>query len=214
MTQELLQGLTRFRTEYFPKHREQFHRLVTEGQKPPTLFIGCADSRVVPDLLTDAPPGGLFVVRNVGNIVPPADSEGGPHGVSAAIEYAVDILQVEEIIVCGHSHCGAIQALYEPPSSASKNLLDWLELAGSARIEGEEVDSSLLRRTERRSILLQLDRLLALPNVRRRVEGGEMSLQGWHYMIEEGEVLIFDPESGRFRSHDGSDQESDFRESK
>ncbi len=209
MTQELLQGLTRFKSEYFPRHREQFHRLVSEGQKPPTLFIGCADSRVVPDLFTGAPPGGMFVVRNVGNMVPPADQKGGLHGVAAAIEYAVDILEVEEIIVCGHSHCGAIRALYEPPSGVSRNLLDWLELAGEARIEGEEVGPDMLRRTERRAILLQLDRLMDFPSVRRRVEAGEMTLQGWHYTIEDGEVLIFDPEAGQFRPHEESRDDAD-----
>lgn len=198
MTQELLQGISRFRKEYFPRYQEQYRRLVEEGQHPRTLFIGCADSRVVPDLITDAPPGELFVVRNVGNIVPPPKKEGGPHGVSAAIEYAVEILEVSEIVVCGHSHCGAVEALYRPPESASENLRQWVELAGAARVEGEPVTPELLRRTERRSILLQLDRLMDFPNVRRRVEANQINLFGWHYLIEEGEVHIFDVERGEF----------------
>lgn len=204
MTKELLRGLTRFRNEYFASHAADYRRLIDEGQHPRTLFIGCADSRVVPDLLTGAEPGDLFVVRNVGNLVPPA-AEGSDHhhGVPAAIEFAVEILEVEEIIVCGHSHCGAMQALYEPPPAELTHLSRWLELAAEARLslDGPPTDDDL-RRTERRSVVLQLDRLMQLPLVRRRVEAGELVLQGWHYVIEEGRVHIFDPESGEFVPHE------------
>ena len=200
MTRELLAGLDRFREEYFPRNRDQYRRLVEEGQHPHTLFIGCADSRVVPDLITDAPPGALFVVRNVGNLVPPAEKEGGPHGVSAAIEYAVDVLKVRDIVVCGHSHCGAVEALYRPPAGASDNLKGWLELAGSARLD-EEPTPEVLGRTEQRSIVLQLDRLMEFPNVREGVEAGRISLHGWHYVIEEGEIYVFDMKSESFVPH-------------
>ncbi|MEX2529522.1 MAG: carbonic anhydrase [Gemmatimonadota bacterium] len=200
MTRELLAGLDRFREEYFPRNREHYRRLVEEGQHPRTLFIGCADSRVVPDLITDAPPGALFVVRNVGNLVPPAEKEGGPHGVSAAIEFAVDILKVEDIVVCGHSHCGAMEALYRPPPEASENLRGWLELAAGARLD-EEPTPEVLRRTEQRSVALQLHRLMDFPNVRAGVEAGRISLHGWHYVIEEGEIYVLDVGSGTFVPH-------------
>lgn len=200
MTRELLRGLTRFRKEHFPRLEAHYRRLVSEGQEPRTLFIACSDSRVLPGVITDADPGDLFVVRNVGNVVPPHEPGTGHHGVSAAIDYAVDILGVRDIVVCGHSHCGAIRALYEPPPELSENLSRWLELAAPARLDGS-LSESLLRRTEKRSIVLQLDRLLEFPNVRRRVESREIALHGWHYVIEDGAVHVLDMDSKEFVPH-------------
>lgn len=197
VTDELLDGLGEFQSGYFAEHRREYRDLVSHGQNPRTLFIGCSDSRVSPQLLTGAAPGELFVLRNVGNLIPPPDKSGGPHGVSAAIEYAVDILEVEEIIVCGHSHCGAIRALYHLPEGASTNLREWLELAGSVRLSGPCTEAAL-RETEHRSVKLQLQRLLEFPNVRRRVEAGRLDLQGWHYVIEDGEVHILNVSTGAF----------------
>ncbi|TVP57240.1 MAG: carbonic anhydrase [Gemmatimonadales bacterium] len=204
MPRNLLEGLTRFRSEYFPQHAEEYRRLVSEGQHPRTLFIGCADSRVVPDVLTDTAPGDLFVVRNVGNLVPPFELESERHhGVTAAIEYAVEILEVEEIIICGHSHCGAIRSVYEPPPGSLAHLSRWLDLAAPARVEHDgPLTEEVLRKTERRSIVIQLDRLMEFPAVRRRVEAGTLKLQGWHYLIETGEVQILDIERGEFVPHE------------
>lgn len=112
MPDELLERLRRFHTDAFPQHRSHFRLLVDDGQHPMTLFIGCSDSRLVPYLLTGAGPGELFLVRNVGAFVPPHDQSQGFHGTAAAIEFAVLNLQVRRIVVCGHSHCGAIRALY------------------------------------------------------------------------------------------------------
>lgn len=197
MSHELLKGLNRFSKEHFPEFRERYRSLVDEGQKPGTLFIGCSDSRVVPSVITDSGPGDLFVVRNVGNIVPSYEVDEGHHGVSAAIDFAVDVLHVKDIVVCGHSHCGAMRALYEPPAKASRNLSKWLELAAPAKVDGP-VDDDLLRRTEQRSIVVQLDRLMDFPNVRAGVEAGEIALHGWHYLIEDGQILILNVESGEF----------------
>lgn len=197
MTRDLLQGLARFRKDYFPRLEDHYQRLVSEGQKPRTLFVGCSDSRVVPDRFTDAAPGDLFVVRNVGNIIPPFEVDSSHHGVSAAIEYAVEILGVRDIIVCGHSHCGAIRALYEPPPNVTDHVTSWLALAADARRD-EPFSEELLRRTEKRSIVLQLARLMDFPGVRERVEAGEIALHGWHYMIEDGAVHILDYERGEF----------------
>ena len=204
MSHPLIEGLKRFRQEAFPRYREQYERLVAEGQNPSTLFIGCADSRVVPDLLLDAGPGELFVVRNVAALVPPFDPDGEHHGTAAAIEYAVRHLRVTDIVVCGHSHCGGIRALYDDPDPETPHIARWLELARGARADGDGAESpeppseATLRSAEQRSIALQLERLMAYPLVSQRVEDGTLSLHGWHYIIEAGRVLALDVEKGEF----------------
>ena len=197
MPQNLIDGLRRFRSECFPSFRDHYRRLAAQGQHPSTLFIGCSDSRVVPTLLTDAPPGELFVVRNVGNLVPPFESELDYFETPAAIEFATFGLQVEHIVVCGHSHCGAIRALYAPPDPQTPHLARWLELARGAKLD-QSPSEEVLRRTERRSVELQVERLMSYPSVREAVEGGRLSLHGWHYVIEDGEVHVFDLAGGRF----------------
>lgn len=201
MSDELLQRLRRFHDQTFPPHEAAFRGLVEGGQHPNTLFIGCSDSRVVPYLLTGAGPGELFIVRNVGALVPPWDGTGGGesglHGTAAAIEFAVLQLAVSRIVVCGHSHCGAMRALYEDVSPEAKNLRAWLELARDAALP-VRVSAEALRRTEQRAVLLQLERLLSYPMVRSRVEARRLSLHGWHYVIEDGEVHVFDVVQGGF----------------
>ena len=199
MPDELLQRLRRFREDAFPQYRARFKALVDDGQHPNTLFIGCSDSRLVPYLLTGAGPGELFMVRNVGALVPPCcgTSDGGHHGTAAAIEFAVLQLKVERIIVCGHSHCGAIRALYDDVSPEAVNLSAWLELARDATLPVRPSPEAL-RRTEQRAIVLQLERLMEYPMVRRRVDSGELVLHGWHYVIEDGEVHVLDVASGAF----------------
>ena len=199
MPKHLIEGLRRFNSEHFPEYKEHYEALVREGQKPTTLFIGCSDSRLVPSLLTDALPGELFVVRNVGNFVPPYESDDGYHGTSAAIEFAVIVLGVTDIVVCGHSHCGAIQALYAKPDAATPHITKWLRLGQEAMLPGP-VDRELLQRTEQRSIALQIERLLTFPIVRERVEEGRISLHGWYYVIEAGRVYFLDIEDGRFKA--------------
>jgi carbonic anhydrase len=198
MPHRLLEGLQRFRREQFPRYREHYRRLVAEGQRPGTLFIGCSDSRVVPDLLTDSAPGELFVARNVGGFVPPFEPDQGFHGTSAAIEFATLVLGVTDIVVCGHSHCGAIRTLYQPLPDHTPHIDRWLELGREAALDEGDVDEPLLRRTEQRSVVLQLSRLLSYPMVSERVEAGTLSLHGWHYVIEEGSVAILDVASGEF----------------
>ncbi|TAK83153.1 MAG: carbonic anhydrase, partial [Aquabacterium sp.] len=166
-------------------------------QHPTILFVGCSDSRLVPYMLTGTGPGELFIVRNVGALVPPYNGLHGLHGTAAAIEYAVLNLHVSHIIVCGHSHCGAMKALYEEISPEAKNLQAWLDLAREAVLP-VQVSEEALRRTEQRSIVLQLERLMDYPMVRERVEKRQISLHGWHYVIEEGEVYVFDVKSGSF----------------
>ena len=194
---ELLQRLRRFHLDAFPQYREQFQTLVDEGQHPTTLFIGCSDSRLLHYLLTGAGPGELFLVRNVGAFVPPYDGSYGHHGTAAAIEFAVLELHVSRIVVCGHSHCGAIKALYGEVSPEARNLQRWLDLGREAALPVQPGPEAL-RRTEQRAVVLQLERLMEYPMVRRRVEDGSIALHGWHYVIEEGEVHVFDVATGGF----------------
>lgn len=198
MPDELLQRLRNFHDDAFPQHRSHFRMLVDDGQHPTTLFIGCSDSRLVPYLLTGTGPGELFLVRNVGAFVPPYDGSAGFHGTAAAIEFAVLNLQVSRIIVCGHSHCGGIRALYGEVHPAALNLAQWLELGREAALPVAEPGPEVLRRTEQRAVVLQLERLMAYPMVRERVEARQLSLHGWHYMIEDGEVHVFDVQRGCF----------------
>lgn len=205
---DLLLRLRDFHSDYFPRHQQRFQDLVSEGQHPKTLFIGCSDSRLVPYLLTGTAPGELFLVRNVGAFVPPYDGSHGLHGTTAAIEFAVLSLKVERIIVCGHSHCGAIKTAYEGAPEEAVALKAWLRLVEEALLPvqpGPEV----LFRTEQRAVVLQLERLMEYPFVRREVEAGRLVLHGWHYVIEEGEVHVFDAKQGAFvpasvASHSGT----------
>lgn len=208
-TDELLLRLRRFQSDYFPLHQQRFQDLVADGQHPQTLFIGCSDSRVVPYLLTGTGPGELFIVRNVGAFIPPyaghaahTDAVGqlvGLHGTTAAIEFAVLSLQVERIIICGHSHCGAIRAAYDGVPEEAVALKAWLELAREALLPVQPGPEAL-RRTEQRAVVLQLERLMGYPMVRREVEKGRLTLHGWHYVIEDGEVHVFDVQQGNFVS--------------
>jgi carbonic anhydrase len=194
---ELLLRLRRFHSDYFPLHQQRFQDLVAQGQHPKTLFIGCSDSRLVPYLLTGAGPGELFIVRNVGAFVPPYDGSHGLHGTMAAVEFAVLVLEVQHIIVCGHSHCGAIRAAYDGAPAEAVALQAWLKLVDEALLPVQP-GPEMLRRTEQRAVVLQLERLMDYPMVRRRVESGHLKLQGWHYVIEAGEVHVFDAQQGGF----------------
>lgn len=207
---ELLKRLRQFHDNYFPHHQQRFQDLVVQGQHPKTLFIGCSDSRLVPYLLTGAGPGELFIVRNVGAFVPPyimgeegarANGEAAPlaglHGTMAAIEFAVLSLKVERIVICGHTHCGAIRASYEGVPEEARALKAWLTLAQEAVLPVQPTPEAL-RRTEQRAVVLQLERLMGYPMVRRAVEAGQLSLHGWHYVIEDGEIHVFDAQQGDF----------------
>ena len=186
--------------QYFTENKQNFKDLVKNGQTPKTLFIGCSDSRVIPELLTSSGPGDLFVVRNIGNIVPVHQVDNGYHGVTAAIEFAVEILKVQEIVVCGHSHCGAIRALYEAPEGATENIRKWLELAEEAKVEASELTEEILRQTEENSIKIQLNRLLQFPCINQKISEKKLHLRGWHFYIEDGEIKQYDGDLDQFTS--------------
>lgn len=201
--QKLIQGIHRFQQKDFRGLQNLFEQL-SKGQKPETLFITCSDSRIDPNLLTRSNPGELFILRNAGNIVPPHGAANG--GEAATIEYAVAALGVREIIICGHSHCGAMQGLLKPESvSTLPAVSTWLGHAETTRriiqenykhLEGEK----LLTATVEENVLVQLENLRTLPAVASRLVKGDLHLHGWVYKIETGEVFAFDPQNGQFVS--------------
>jgi carbonic anhydrase len=197
MPRELIDRLRAFQRDHFPRYAGMYRQLADGGQRPGTLFIGCSDSRVLPHLLMDAKPGEVFMVRNVGNLVPPYEESQGYHGTAAAIEFAVLSLGVRDIVVCGHSHCGAIRALYSAPPEGARHMTKWLELAREAVLPVMESEDAL-RRVEQRSVVLQLDHLLSYPMVRSRVERSELRVHGWHYHVGSGRVEVLEMTSGAF----------------
>jgi carbonic anhydrase len=205
MTRErLFTGVAQFRREDFEAHRELFETLGRK-QKPHTLFIGCADSRVVPDLITRTLPGELFTVRNVANIVPPYRVTDEYVGTTSAIEYAVQVLGVRNIVICGHSNCGGCAAINQPREELETlpNVRRWLEISSEVRgrVDRQMVTGSPEERewlTEQINILVQLRNLLTYPYVKSRYDEGQLDLFGWYYIIETGEILNYNDQSGLF----------------
>ena len=204
---DLIKGNKKFREASFPKYEGDIKELVEKGQKPEILFVGCSDSRVTPDLMLDTKPGDMFILRNVGNFVPPYHPDNDFHGSSAAIEYAVSVLEVKHIIVCGHSHCGACKSLYQNLND-SPNLIHvkkWLELGKRAKeytllaIQDKSDKEKLYRATERISIVHQMENLLTFPEVERKVKNGELQIHGWYYRIEDGTIEYYDGEECSFK---------------
>ncbi|MFJ2864327.1 carbonic anhydrase [Kitasatospora sp. NPDC087314] len=185
--QDLAAGVARFRRDVFPAKAELFAHLATT-HTPTTLFISCSDARVVPELITGSEPGDLFVIRTAGNLVPAYTA--GADGVAASIEYAVAVLGVTDIVVCGHSACGAMTALAEGHDlSALPTIADWLRHAGAslARTADTGVDALV-----RGNVLAQLANLATHPSVARALAGNKVTLHGWVYDIPTGAVARLD----------------------
>ncbi len=205
--QRLVQGIHQFQTQIFSSHKDLFERLDRQDQTPETLFITCSDSRISPNLITQTEPGELFILRNVGNLVPPYESMGG---MAAGIEFAVASLQVKDIIICGHSNCGAMKALLEPdelielPASRA-----WLVHArDTERIIWESYGHlkgrELLHATVEENVLVQLENLRRHPAVAKAMANRMLHLHAWVYKIETGEVFAFDPDRGQYTSVTGT----------
>ncbi len=199
-------GHEAFRKIAFKKSKERFKKLVDDGQSPKALFIGCSDSRVMPAMITNSKPGDLFIVRNIGNFVAPFNPDADFHATASAIEYAVSILEVSDVIVCGHSHCGAIAALYKDIKKTPENIhtVKWLELGQEAKrvallAHRESSPDALHRYTEKISVVYQLDNLLTYPGVKQRVEDGTLFLHGWYYNLEDGIIEYYDDENFEFK---------------
>lgn len=199
--QKLVQGLHAFKAGYFSKHQRLFEQLATSGQHPETLFITCCDSRVVPNLITQAAPGELFIVRNIGNIVPGPEL---PGGTSAAIEYAVEVLKIENIIVCGHTQCGAMEAVLAPQQVAHlPSVSRWVARADRVRqviLEryGHLTGDARLTAAVEENVLVQLENLRDFRFVAERLEAGRLHVNGWVYHINRGEIYDYDPDQGEF----------------
>jgi carbonic anhydrase len=199
---KLVAGLHAFRSEYFPRKRKLFEHLA-QGQSPEVLFITCADSRINPNLLTQSQPGELFILRNAGNLVPPHGAPGG--GEAATIEYAVAALGVKDIIICGHSQCGAMNGLVHPEKlEALPVMKQWLSHAEATRRIVAENYQCELTEEERvavcteENVLVQLENLRTHPAVAAKLARGELRLHGWVYSIRSGEVHAYDPELEQF----------------
>ena len=199
--QKLVQGLHSFRSGYFARHRGLFEQLATSGQRPETLFITCSDSRVVPNLITNAPPGELFVIRNVGNVIPRTDL---PGGTAASLEYAICVLEVQNVILCGHTGCGAVDAILHPERTTNLPFVTrWLaETESVRRVIGERYahlgpEDQLIAATQE-NVLAQLENLREYRFVAERLEAGKLQLSGWVFEIASGEVYDYDPGLGEF----------------
>ncbi|MDQ6678980.1 MAG: carbonic anhydrase [Acidobacteriota bacterium] len=192
---KIARGVRHFQEEIFPSRKEQFAELA-QGQAPGILFITCADSRIDTALLTQTEPGEVFTERNPGNLVPVHGEEGG--GVSASIEYAVSVLNVRHVIVCGHSDCGVIKALADPSRvNGLPSVARWLEYGLRAKelLDAEparDSEESRLERLTELNVLVQLHNLRTHPSVAKRLESGELALHGWVYRIGTGEVMAHD----------------------
>lgn len=196
----LTKGVLRFEREIYPQRKDFFDKLIAR-QFPRALFITCSDSRVVPNMITDSEPGDLFTIRNAGNIVPPYGEAMG--GVSASIEYAVMVLGIKHIILCGHTHCGAMHAAMHPDSVAQMPIVrSWLNHAESARrialgytdLSSDQRDIIMVEE----NVLAQLDHLRTHPSVAAALARQEMELYGWVFDIAHGTVLSYDGEQGEF----------------
>lgn len=199
-------GHEAFQKVQFNQSKERFKQLVSKGQNPKALFIGCSDSRVMPAMITGSKPGDLFIVRNIGNFVAPYSPDADYHATASAIEYAVSILEVSDIIVCGHSHCGAIEALYTDIKPTAENIhtIKWLELGKEAKkiamfAYKNDSKEKILRYTEKISVVHQLANLLTYPGVKRRVTEGTLFLHGWHYHMEHGDIEYYDGKNDEFK---------------
>ena len=202
--QKLLAGIHQFQSEVFATKRKLFRDLAA-GQKPLALFITCSDSRVDPNLITQTDPGELFIVRNVGNIVPPYQAELG--GEAAAVEYAIRVLKVSDVIVCGHSQCGAMGGLLQPESVKDlPSVSEWLEFASSTRRIIDKNYSHLtdfadrLTATVEENVLVQLEHLHTHPCVDQAIREQGLGVHGWVYKFETGEVFTYDVEAQQFLS--------------
>ncbi|ORY46447.1 carbonate dehydratase [Rhizoclosmatium globosum] len=215
---KFVNGFKRFQKAYFGDNTELFDSL-KQGQSPKTLLIGCCDSRyelftltfallltttnrVDPAIITDCDPGDLFIVRNVANLVAPYNADGSHHGVSAALEFAVKGLKVTNIVVMGHTKCGGIAALMRgiTDSNETEFLGPWMKIAEKARkkvlkhFSQRDMDTQN-RACEHASILLSLENLVGYPWVRERLMNQTISIHGWYFDFEDGELLALDPET-------------------
>ena len=199
--EELLQGYRRFRREQWPERREVFERLADDGQAPRAMVVACSDSRVDPTMIFSAEPGKLFILRNVANLVPPYAPDSALHATSAALEFAIRVLEVQDLIVMGHAMCGGIRMLlHGAPDSATDFLLPWMRIAEPAKRRallraGADAQSEC----ERESVKLSLENLLTFPWIAQRVSEQRVRLSGMIFDIRSGVLTLLQPD-GNFEA--------------
>lgn len=200
----LFEGVNEFMENGYLEHKDLFVSLGAK-QTPHTLFIGCSDSRVVPNLITNSKPGDLFVVRNIANIVPPYRLSDEFLATTSAIEYALNVFDLKNIVICGHSNCGGCEALYYDKNKFNNipNVKKWLEILSPIKQAVLEVyaDNEFKRCwvTERLNIINSIDNLLTFPTLKDKFENGKINIFGWHYIIETGEIFEYDFASKQFK---------------
>ncbi|MCZ6133612.1 carbonic anhydrase [Campylobacter ureolyticus] len=204
--------------KYFKENAELFKTL-KDSQTPHTLFIGCSDSRVVPNLITNTKPGEMFVIRNIANIIPKYRVSDEFLATTSAIEYALYILGIKDIIICGHSNCGGCAALYYDESKFDKtpNVKTWLKSLDNVKAQVEALGLSNLKKkawfVERLNIINSIDNLLTYPGVKEGVKLGKIRIYGWHYIIETGSLFSYDMVTKDFELlNEGSDYEKIYNE--
>jgi carbonic anhydrase len=201
---QLIKGYRAFLEQRLSTEQARYRELAEHGQSPEIMVIGCCDSRVSPEVIFDAGPGELFVVRNVANLVPPYEPDGQHHGVSAALEFAVGILRVKHIVVLGHAHCGGVRAFAEDlaPVSPGDFIGKWMSLmAPAADRVGPRGDAPLadyLIRLEHASVANSLDNFMTFPRLRKLIEAGKVKLHGAYFGVATGRLSVRDPASGAF----------------
>lgn len=208
----LLDGVRRFRRDIYSKNRDRYRQAASQPQRPHTLFITCADSRIDPELLTQSGPGDIFVTRNIGNLVPAYGQMLG--GVSSVIEYAVQALEISQIVICGHSDCGAMKGLLHREKLVSMPTVNaWLQNAEAALSvvearDGGADESAKLNRLIEENVLLQLNHLRTHPSVAGKVAQKKLSTYGWVYDIGDGHVTMYDEVTAHFRIVDDQPETS------
>ena len=202
--QRLIDGYNAFRSGRLKAEQSRYRALAEAGQSPLVMVIGCSDSRVSPEVIFDARPGELFVVRNVANLVPPYAPDGAYHGVSAALEFAVGVLKVKHIVVLGHAHCGGVRAFAEraAPVSTTDFIGRWMSLLAPAAekvgARGSMEPADYLARMEKAAIALSIDNLMTFPRIRMLSERGELALHGAYFGVATGQLSVRDARTGEF----------------
>jgi carbonic anhydrase len=202
----LTSGYRDFVDTRLPLERSRYQKLAESGQRPEVMVICCCDSRVSPEVIFDAHPGEMFVVRNVANLVPPYSPSGLTHGVSAALEFAVQILKVRYIMVMGHTHCGGVRAFVEHRGHPTVGdfIDNWMSLIEPAAAAVDKTShhtaADYLSRLEQASIVRTLDNLMTFPDVCRRADAQDLQLIGAHFDVGTGALAVYDPDSGSFAS--------------
>ena len=202
--QRLIDGYRAFANGRLPREQDRYRELAESGQRPEIMVIGCCNSRVSPEVIFDASPGELFVVRNVANIVPPYAPDGQAHGVSAALEFGVGALRIEHIVVLGHAHCGGVKAYAEDaePLSPGDFIGKWMALmapAASKTPRGALSPADYLTRLEQANVVNSLDNLMTFPRLAKLIEKGKVATHGAYFGVASGDLSVLDRASGEFR---------------